>query len=1563
MKRRVLSLLLALAMVVGMLPMTALEANAATEPVITQQPQNPEYPEYSLAEYSVTVYGENLTCTWYMHFEGKEYNISDTSVGVQPWEPYAGETYGARSQKNGNSTTFTYRFDGIGKELDGSYVYAKIEDGHFEITSDKAHIIVTDGTAQPPKINVPAGMTVSKGEVLDLYCSATAPGDAKLTYLWHETSTGRLEDIIAINRGAETGDTLRCDTSTAGTRYYVCWVGTSDGGSAYSSVIPVTVEAPTPAFTKQPTSGTVAYADEKYNTSWQTNFIPVKLVLYTYDAATSAVVSTTLPDPKAVSLDLDYLATPKSCYWLRAYYSETEYVASSNIYITVNPLEYVSVEITEPVAGQHPDFNATLPEDAAYTQLLRDYELETMWWDATARKGLAEGDIFIAGHSYIVKVTLQAKDGYAFPQDNEKVHGTLNGEAVTVSRYANDHGKLVYVSKTYIAVDMDAPITGITIDPSSGEISQGDFQRFEALVSGTGYFCEDVIWSVSGGTNSTIDQTGLLTVGLGETAKTLTVTATSVADSTVKTTATVTVKQNPAFTKQPVGGSVVSGEKLTVTWETNFTPVKQAIMVPAIVNKRPGFRLVAIDKSFTEYKLAASTIGPYKIVVYYSDTEYITSDAFYVTAKTAGTPVIFTDDTKAELNYSASVDIEAMAEADENLMEAYFNDKVSYQWYCDGKAIPGATGQSIPFGRSDVGKEFYVVVTYGNYASISATLTVERAPGLWVGGVEMLDGDYLAVGETTTTTMEPSGGYAYYENGVLTLNNYSYTGAGYFYANADYAVIFAEKELQIVLKGENVLNQTTTYAEGICLAIGSLMIYGSGSLTVTAGGHGIQSCQGSVTINNCTINVTAGHTGITASTYATIDANVTVSADRFGIAADSGVEINGGVVDVRSLNTSFDEDYWAIRYDDTKSFAVAAGLTIQTATMPSGMIYASYDVQSHKYYDRIVVGAPIAGVWVSGIGMFDGEYLAVGATATTTAKPTGGYAYYNNGVLTLNNYTHTVDGSSVVDYEYIIHSEKDLKIVLEGTNELVQKNGGYFWAIHVVGNLVMEEGETGYLETNTYTSVYTDGVLTINSGEYKFNECSEGMNAKEIAINGGKITITSNGVGIFAEQNLTITDGTVTVTAVEYGMTSLYSNVIISGGVVDVKSTNTSYDETFFAVSFGSGKSLTIATGMTIQASTESDGTLGNYVAANYKTYDRIVVSEPVPDVRVGGVDMFDGDYLAVGATTTTTTKPSGGYAYYNDGVLTLHNYSFTGEGYEYFRQETYRQCAHIFGEIDLKIVLEGDNSLTHNGTSDGYGIHTQNNSITIVGDDDASLKLDKMVTGIVSVRGKVVVSDCELIINASRKGIQAWNYLTGNDGIDIELTRVNATIVADDTGLYGDGGDTIITDSTVNITSGSGIGAKDDIMISGCEMIINAVTRGIRGDNAVINNSNVTVKTTGSPDDWTSAVGSDLTIGTGLTVQASTEPDGTLGTYDPEKQYTYDYIVIQKQSTALLGDVNLDGKVDFSDLQRLYQHLSTDNKLTGEALAVADVNKDGKIDFSDLQRLYQHLSTDNKLS
>ncbi|MBQ9847350.1 MAG: hypothetical protein IJO58_06040 [Clostridia bacterium] len=215
-----------------------LSAHAAGQPTITLQPQSPNYPEYSCAVYTVKAEGSNLSATWYLQYNGKTYNTSKSIEGMQPWEAYAGETYGATRDKN----TFYFSFNGIEKELDGAELYCVIEDGHYDVKSAVAYVSVVGGDeGMPPEISVPASVTAKKGESVDVRCIAKAPSGEQLTYHWYETSTGKLADIKALPDESEYSDYITCDTGKAGTRYYVCMVRASGGGAAYSSVIPVTV--------------------------------------------------------------------------------------------------------------------------------------------------------------------------------------------------------------------------------------------------------------------------------------------------------------------------------------------------------------------------------------------------------------------------------------------------------------------------------------------------------------------------------------------------------------------------------------------------------------------------------------------------------------------------------------------------------------------------------------------------------------------------------------------------------------------------------------------------------------------------------------------------------------------------------------------------------------------------------------------------------------------------------------------------------------------------------------------------------------------------------------------------------------------------------------------------------------------------------------------------------------------------------------------------------------------------------------------------------------------------
>ena len=59
-----------------------------------------------------------------------------------------------------------------------------------------------------------------------------------------------------------------------------------------------------------------------------------------------------------------------------------------------------------------------------------------------------------------------------------------------------------------------------------------------------------------------------------------------------------------------------------------------------------------------------------------------------------------------------------------------------------------------------------------------------------------------------------------------------------------------------------------------------------------------------------------------------------------------------------------------------------------------------------------------------------------------------------------------------------------------------------------------------------------------------------------------------------------------------------------------------------------------------------------------------------------------------------------------------------------------------------------------------------------------------------------------------------------------------------------------------------------------------------------------------------------------------------------------------------LRGDVNKDGNIDATDMQRIYTHMNGTNPLPEEEYG--DVNQDGSIDATDMQRIYTHMNGTN---
>lgn len=232
MKRRIGSVLL---FVFALVCLTGISAAAAeAEPYIIVQPSSPDYPENAVAIYTCEAFGTNLTFDWYLVYEGTTYRLADAD-GSQPWAAHT-----VNSGTNATATAGTCFFEGILPGLDGAELYCVVEDGHYSVRSMSA-VIRVGGSAMPPQLRVVGSMEIYQNELCDLYCSVETDGSKTYSYLWYQSGTGRLQDIIAVDRGAQTTDTLHIDTSVPGLTYYACLVTDSAGGSAYSAIIPVLV--------------------------------------------------------------------------------------------------------------------------------------------------------------------------------------------------------------------------------------------------------------------------------------------------------------------------------------------------------------------------------------------------------------------------------------------------------------------------------------------------------------------------------------------------------------------------------------------------------------------------------------------------------------------------------------------------------------------------------------------------------------------------------------------------------------------------------------------------------------------------------------------------------------------------------------------------------------------------------------------------------------------------------------------------------------------------------------------------------------------------------------------------------------------------------------------------------------------------------------------------------------------------------------------------------------------------------------------------------------------------
>ncbi|MBQ2924697.1 MAG: carbohydrate-binding domain-containing protein, partial [Anaerotignum sp.] len=210
-------------------------------------------------------------------------------------------------------------------------------------------------------------------------------------------------------------------------------------------------------------------------------------------------------------------------------------------------------------------------------------------------------------------------------------------------------------------------------------------------------------------------------------------------------------------------------------------------------------------------------------------------------------------------------------------------------------------------------------------------------------------------------------------------------------------------------------------------------------------------------------------------------------------------------------------------------------------------------------------------IYIGGVMLQSGNYLASGGDAQTDEKPSGGYAYLEceNGdaTLTLNNFVYT--GDSGYEDAMIDTAEGMLIINLIGKNALTDTgytdniDTGFKYGIlnEMSGGVTRVTGD-GSLDIKSYYDGISASNVELQSGTINIESYENCIDAgSDVEISGGSLTITSEGRnGIVAGDTVKIDQALVTIDADDDGIYAKdeYNDIAVSlsNATVNIKATD-----------------------------------------------------------------------------------------------------------------------------------------------------------------------------------------------------------------------------------------------------------------------------------------------------------------------------------------------------------------------------------------------------------------------
>ena len=782
-----------------------------------------------------------------------------------------------------------------------------------------------------------------------------------------------------------------------------------------------------------------------------------------------------------------------------------------------------------------------------------------------------------------------------------------------------------------------------------------------------------------------------------------------------------------------------------------------------------------------------------------------------------------------------------------------------------GRDIPTPEGLSHPEGLALIGwtyegKDYDCIFANSFYATELAdiTLTAKWGAPLYVGGVGMNDGDYLASGATETTTKRPTtGGYAYYKNGVLTLNNYQFTGEGFAYEYDGYsdekyfALIYSATDLVIELVGSSNLVGTAIFydedhdyyfnadTDGVRVK-GDLTVRGKGSLNIKVEDDGFYIED--LIFESGTVTIGSNDEAIESDSITVLDgALITVSEDGVD---SKNVTVKGG-------------EFYLLPEDDDDDVE----LDTQTLTVTGGklVVKGCYGI----YADYVTVSGGVVEV--------EAEYGAI--TPWDTEKEDG-FVTISGGKVTLySEYSDaiystgdvTVSGGEVTLYgDYGIYADGNVTVT-GGELEIE----AYDDAIYAAGDVTISGGDI-YTYSYSYNGISAYGNITISGGDvvisvgsnYAIEACGD---ETAVTINGGSIHLMGH---ILANETTTVTfGGKATQIFIEGDIISTIPPVITEGEIKHIFTVDgTSYyegveishnwtdayqaDETHH-YHICTDENCVVRYFYLPESYYQyfEDANYGEHTvpegeaACSVCGYGAEVPDEEIPEdavLLVGDHYLKIGEYLTFdldGNPIVVTEKPAtGGYLYATvdttGGIpivnIVLSNFSFEYTGVAaIITLPNYAYIMQLEGENTITAHADNNYDVLYSGAlTNGAGIAAVGSQLVIVGEGSLTVNAEVGIFGLDS--SFAVQNGATVTINAQQDGIEIQNGIfavadatltvnAGDDGIYISNGRVilaaasRIFVTADDDGFALSYADFLATNATVTVVAADDAVDVDD--------------------------------------------------------------------------------------------------------------------------------------------------------